>query len=203
MKTRFTFTDRNDLHLQYHCRNRGIGPSQRIPWGWLCNEYGLAVDPSRIQVIARRDIEEDQWTILILLSVTSLPHTLLRRWPSPTLCNEKKCIRFVSKSNPNNEDWTEPSFSVWERLSLRPVMKKTPPMNLIEQHCYPAESIMMVQRSFLQPIRWEASIDLEIYISTGTTERHDFDIVDKVEMVSARRCAACSTSPFWERIAPE
>ncbi len=29
---------------------------------------------------------------------------------------------------------------------------------------------------------------LDVYVSTGTEERHDFDIVEKIEMVSGRRC---------------
>ncbi len=29
---------------------------------------------------------------------------------------------------------------------------------------------------------------VETHISTGTEEQHDFDIVEKVEMVSERRC---------------
>ena len=39
----------------------------------------------------------------------------------------------------------------------------------------------------------ERLIDLEIYVSTDTAARQDFDIVEKVEMVSARRCDAYST----------
>jgi hypothetical protein len=31
---------------------------------------------------------------------------------------------------------------------------------------------------------------VDVYVSTGTEERHDFDIVEKIEMVSGRRCEA-------------
>jgi hypothetical protein len=37
---------------------------------------------------------------------------------------------------------------------------------------------------------------IEVYVSTGTEEQHNFDIVEKIEMVSERRWNVLSSNSF-------